>query len=554
MDLQHNLYDIYDIFQKNGILVIPKYQRGYAWSDENFAELWDDIRVHIIENNEAHFFGSLIFADRPSAGGRKYSEVIDGQQRLTTFSIFFRAMYDICPEKNGIRTQIYRKIFSDDEGQTYRLTLGDVDEKFFSTFIKQPAPARSRTGKLTSHKNIRKCYEYFIKSLEAYISESGQDVNVLINTLFERFETQTQFLLLKVPSDSDAYVIFESINAKRVDLTPAELLKNYFFSTSDREGSAALGLVQDKWSTINDNLEQYAFSPEVTTYIRHYWISNNEDTQEKNLYKTIKNGTKSNYGEIENLISGLATYSSDYALLHNISTSKSTNGLNLSSFNDINKLGYRQAHPLMLSLLSSSVTQDDFDELMSLLTSVFVRRSITKSNPNELEKVLSVSARAVRSNIQDGIKNLISDLERLNPDDESVIKSMTSRGDASIPRFILEAYEISLAAKGGKVIDKPTLEHIMPQKPESFSDWGMNEDEHTDWVQSIGNLTLLEQPINSSIKNKKFSIKRAEYEKQATDMNLTKEIVTTFKEWSLASIQARADKLSRFAIKNWPKK
>lgn len=166
MRLEDEKVDILDIFYKNDKLQIPKYQRGYKWDESSYSEMWDDISQVILDNNEHHFFGFIILSELENTNGLALYEVIDGQQRLTTFSILFRAMHDLCSESNGNKENIYEQVFSADEGNTYKLYLGDVDEPFFEKYIKRSTPERSRTGKLTSHKRIRLCYEFFVDSIQ----------------------------------------------------------------------------------------------------------------------------------------------------------------------------------------------------------------------------------------------------------------------------------------------------------------------------------------------------------------------------------------------------
>lgn len=548
MKLHHDEIDALDIFTKNSPLSVPKYQRGYSWDEENFTDLWEDITERILESDESHFFGPLILSSQANGG----YEIVDGQQRITTFTILIRAMYDLCSDSNGIRNQMYKKIISSN-GKDYKLTLGNVDEDFFEEYIKRKEPIRNRKGKITSHKKIRKAYEFFRSQLTSY-ADNYPSLDDLINDIYDRLETKAVFLLLSVETDVDAYIIFESINAKRVDLTPAELIKNYVFSVAASESAATLRSVENAWKEMNDNFAEFELSPEITEYIRHFWTSSRSDISQKQLYKQMKEDLKRNHKKVRKFVQDIANESYNYAAILNPENSESSNGLKLTSLKEIKELGVKQAQPILLALLAQEVSQPVFDKLSISITNLFVRRSIKGSNPNEVEKEFGQIARNIRNNLESGLKSLDATISTLMPTDEEVISGVTKAASISNTRFLLDRYELSLMAPGGKKIDKPTLEHIMPQSPEKNSDWGVDEETHARWVNNLGNLTLLEKPINSSVKNSAYIKKRQEYITKHSDMNMTKKLADEYESWNVSTIQKRASEIANYIVKEWPAK
>ena len=550
MRLEDEKVDILDIFYKNDTLQVPKYQRGYKWDESSYSEMWDDIATVILDKDEHHFFGFVILSEIENGSSQGEYEVIDGQQRLTTFSILFRAMHDLCSTANGNKDNIYEQVFSADGGSSYKLCLGDVDEPFFEKYIKRPQTNRSRTGKLSSHKRIRMCYEFFVDRIKQYASDNEKSEDEVVNLLYKRLQRNVHILVLKTGSDVDAYAIFESINAKRVDLTPAELLKNYFFSTASRESDAALKETQQNWDAMTNDFEDAKKSPEITDYIRHYWISSKADVQASQLYKTVKASYRQNPSRVKEFISSLKDEVELYTAIYNPQNGVVSSGIKTDSITELDSLGYRQAYPVLLSLLSQQTDQQTFDGCVRNMTSMFVRRSIAGANPNEVEKRFSSISRMLRTNLQQGLDALKSAINELTPPDDEVI-SKTTKGRTPLAKHILSEYELSLSAPGGKKLDSPTLEHVMPQQPRSYADWGVDSDEHMEWFENIGNLTLLEKPINSSVKNNAYDLKRAEYASQHTDMKQTVEIVEKYEEWGVEQIQQRANQLALFVNNRW---
>src|SRR5262245_23496730 len=104
-ELGHDLESVVSIFKNKGDFVIPRFQRGYSWEERNFKELWEDLCANVLENKQ-HFFGTMLVSSSES-DGKEVHDVIDGQQRLTTFMILFRAMLDLVEKESFLKESIY---------------------------------------------------------------------------------------------------------------------------------------------------------------------------------------------------------------------------------------------------------------------------------------------------------------------------------------------------------------------------------------------------------------------------------------------------------------
>ena len=544
----HDIVSISDLLSGSKTYKIPRYQRGYSWDETNFEELWEDIKEKTLKDEDL-FLGSMILSRNEALEGALF-EIVDGQQRLITFTILLRVMYDQLEgetDQDRFRRDIYRLIASD-QG-TYKLTLGNEDEEFFEKFIKKRERASERRGLKRSHKMIRVAYELFEDKVKRESKSGKYDSKVdFLDKLFEAIRQRTQLLEITVGDEFDAYAIFESINAKRVGLTPAELIKNYVYSAVSKS-EKDLNKVQQNWEETIDKLSPPSKEIEVTNYIRHYWIATTEDVREKELYRRIKNQYANAPSRIPNFVEELAAHSGDYAAIvyPEIITSTET-GLKVEYLARINRFNFKQTYPLILATVINDVHQNQLDTLAEILETTILRRSIRGLNPNELEEVLSSCARLMHRRGISSFEEIKKKLRVLTPTDKSVKEDLVNSSYSASSKIILEEYEI-YSGTGEKEIKNPTIEHIMPQTPGDYTDWGVSLEEHEHWLGNIGNLTLLGKPLNSSASNSIFDNKKKVY--QTSEFLITKAI-SKENSWGPDEIKSRAGRIASVVIKRWP--
>lgn len=544
----HDIDSILDILSGNKLYHVPKYQRGYSWTEENIKDLWDDIVQSCLKGRDL-FMGTLILAKKEQDGVEEY-EIIDGQQRLVTFTILFRVFYDLlASEKNSerFRRQLYSHIAV--SANTYRLTLGEEDESFFERVIKRPV-LEGLKGRKTSHKRIKTAYELLLQNVTNYLGASGfGTASELIDVIDESLRLHTQFLVITVGSDFDGYTIFESINAKRVDLTPAELIKNYFFMVASSSADD-LSLVEQAWGDMAEALSaQRNKEISVTEFMRHYWISAVGDVREKDLYRTLKEDVVASVSRVTNLMNVLPAEAINYSMLINPDLGDNySHKFRFEGMKKLNRFGFRQAYPFLLSITRRATNQEELDSTIDMLESIILRRSVVGSNPNELEELLSRYAREINQNGLACLDKLKEEVRAKLPSNEQVSSLIVSGSETPNSITILEEFERD-CTNGEKVPASKTLEHIMPQTPKDLRDWGVSHEEYIYWVGNLGNLTLLGQSLNSSIKNSAFRLKKDKY--KDSEYVITKKL-TEYNEWGLDQIHQRAKEIAEFINRRWP--
>jgi uncharacterized protein with ParB-like and HNH nuclease domain len=546
------------LFDKT-VFNIPKYQRAYSWEENNWRELWDDIKNIVLEKDKEHFLGAIIYY-HGSSNNHKYShyDVIDGQQRLTTLTILMRVIYEKLRENNEeiyirFSDEIYKKYICNKIDETFFLNLSKKDDKFFKDYVQHVNPTRNKQGKLVSNKNIRKCFDFFNERLIEYFRNNTHEKSEEICwKLKEKIEQNLVFVVVDVNTDVDAYTIFESINAKRQGLTTSDLLKNFIFSAADqiekdKPDSKKLSKTEDLWDRMEQDLEK----TEINQYIRHYWVSNYEKVFEKELYQQIKIRFQSNYPEILSFFEKVVSESEIYSSIIAGEVSALTKGAN-KALEQLRQLRNRQYYPLVLSALTSEKISDEVSQLIIDISSVAVRRSIIGKNPNELESFFSENASKLRRKeitIFDLRQTLFKDFW-IN--DEQILlelRSMDFSDQEYLAKFILKEYEIDKGVEEKK-LGKVSLEHVLPRNPENLDDWGITEDKKNEIVWNLGNLALIGQTYNSKMSNKSFKKKLPFLKKSEIKTTAS---IATLENWDEGSILERNNKLGDFIVKCWKK-
>lgn len=550
MSLNANDKKIFEILRDSRrVFVIPPYQRSYSWEAENLREFWDDLKLFAFERREQMFIGSVILCPSDEnvlpdvKAEAKYFDVIDGQQRLTTLMILLRAIYDTAiqsgVEERWVKEKIFNKYLFVEKPQEYRLRLSKADNDFFRQNVFDIDSVRMPKGKFKSHKNIVNSLKFFREVVAEFVAEREGDVKETLDSLLDRIGDSLVFVSIEAESDVDAYTIFETINAKKRDLTPSELIKNYLFSVASKERKAYADVSQ-KWEQISDQLSSSDI--DVTAFIRHYWISSHEGkVSEKRLYRTLREETDRELSKVKHLVQRLSEEVHNYSYI--ASPSGRDGGMLSQSISQLNELNLKQCYPLLLSLLATY--SDDLNQINKVAKKIIgltVRRGFADLNPNEMEKLYSDYAQKIRSK-EAGVEEL---LEALNQRDVKLSNFVADvqENDASqkISKFILSRLAEDLMTGDSLLSSEIDVEHIMPQNPKAYQSWGCDEKVHAETVELIGNKTILYKRLNQIATNDPYEKKIESYKK--SDLKLTQEVAKKYKTWSVETIKQRSKKIA----------
>jgi len=536
-------------FIGDNFLRVPIYQRSFAWERENVQELFDDIKNSY--PNE-YFIGTIVVNKKED---NDYLEIVDGQQRLATISIFYIAVRDFFREigedkkadpieRDYILKQSYRE-----EDTKPRLKLNNIDNNFYFERLIKKQTTYSPTK--TSHQRLEEIYNF----LKEYITNKYKDNIDELMDLLDFIKDKLLIIVVTVSDDVNAFTVFETLNDRGLILSQTDLIKNYLFD----KGGDKIEEAQNSWLKFTGAIEASINEQEILTYIRYYWSSKYGLTREKELYSNIKSKIREK-NQVITFLKNLEENSAFYIALTN-PTHQIWNELpkECSEYiSELLELRLYQNRPLLLAILAKwKKIPDEIKKVIKIILSWSVRNLITGSTgAGTLEQEFSRRAKLINDGSITSAKQLKESIQNLIPTDkefEDAFKIATI-SKSYIARYYLRKLEISYrTTKEISPLQNPekvTLEHILPENPNNLtSDWAdFDENKYRSYYKRIGNLTLLDKDINSEIKNGKFDLKKEFY--NSSEIFITKNIAR-YDKWTSSEIEQRQKEFAESAIRIW---
>lgn len=531
-------------------LKVPAYQRNFSWTASEIIDFWDDLQGVIYEARENYFLGSMVFILKSDNS----LEVVDGQQRLATISLLLAVIRDGFKRSDDIQraNHIDMHYLCSRELRTMepfpKLSLNEVDNDTYTKIIEESL-SLDKINQLSKDKKVihsnqllAKTYIVLYDSLKKGSSEftNLEYLANLVDIITERISC----IQIITNSEDSAYVLFETLNDRGLDLTLSDMLKNYIFSKAGKR----IEEVKHKWSEIMTFVGQKY----LKTFIRHEWMSRYGHTREKELFKKIKTQIKSNplaIDYISNLREAAIVYDAIRNPEHDIWEKHSPRCRKL--LEEIILLGTVQCYPLILSTYFAK--QKDLETILNWIVNLTVRYSIicSKGTGNLETTYAKASAYTRKKDVK--LKDIKNILLNIWPTDEEFKISFVQKtlSTPSIIKYLLSKIEIHISEDDSTIPnpDSLTVEHILPKKPDK--DWppNMRKDAFLkEWVNRIGNITLLTEPMNREAQSKRFDLKKPVYSKST--YNISKNICQ-FSDWNESSILDRQSNLAEIASKVW---
>lgn len=535
----------------SGVLYVPEYQRNYSWEEnEEIAEFWTDLENCITENYEDYFFGQIVI-HLDGVTDKKY--IIDGQQRTCTAVIIlavFRDLFDLFSCKDEEAKNIVEDIRIRNIGRwstsrdTLRLHLGKNDDLFFreNIQIKPPKHLEEYSNLTKAQENILKAYFYLYNKLEEKIKYTDDIKGKIakLSTYYKKFIESFKVICVETNDMNEAFVIFETLNARGKDLATSDLLKNYLFRMADRK----IEEVKEKWTKMIEILDKL----DATDYIRQFWNSQHSYVREKELYKKIRDNIKNTDNAI-NLTNDLLKISKLYKSLK---LPNEEQYYECKYINDIianlKAMGTASFYPVVISMEIKEISENSQKKVFKQIESLFFRNlKVANESQSQYDRFFSDVAIKVLSAPKD-MRDICTIIrEKTINDEEFDEKFLTlTIKSPTVAKFILR--EIGNLKQHELIIQddrKIHLEHIMPKQK---GKWNISKEEHQSNLNKLGNMTLLLDEFNKSVSNKSFNEKKEMYKK--SDIVITKDLIK-FKEWNIGTIIKRQKELGQVAKKRW---
>ncbi|GAA7374711.1 DUF262 domain-containing protein [Helicobacter pylori] len=536
---------INDFFALTGtIFSIPVYQRNYTWEEENCEKLLQDI-ISISQNKKTHFMGSITYIlhlidDEKSLRKLQEFVIIDGQQRITTLMLLLKAIETKIPNE-GIKKEIDNLL--NITGQRLRLKPIKSDKEAFDLVM------QNRSHEIQGVSHIRNNYKFFTKELEVYLSKG-----VRIEEIYGAF------LRLKIVAiglelgEDDPQVVFESINATGVQLKGLDFIRNYLMmgENSDKQNH----LYNTYWVPLEDWLGEKDLNDFIKIYLRIYFEDRLKEG-EREVYDALKAHHRDNFpNDIQALMSDMREYGRiyqifldrDHYFLHRGDPQQLAN-LRLR-IKDLTKIKFGVAKPFILRCArdfeEGKLDYENFCEILQILTSYFVRRSVCRDPTATLNKVLYSLYKQLENVSADALKRYLGKSvgEAAFPNDDRIKAAFAVCNAAAnqVRKFILLEIEKLSNAEPPKEEDLE-VEHFYPQTP--TQEWrDMVGDYFTfeqDCLDNFGNLTLSGQ--NQRLGNKSYEAKIALMEEYSS-LHLNDYFINNTHSWGIEEVRNRSEYLA----------
>ena len=541
------------------IYTIPQYQRPYTWDTQNFEVLWEDLTdayqeyiTALAENKkpEFYFLGPVVFVKNTMK--RSY-DIIDGQQRSTTFHVMLWYLYRRVTDDTEKARLLQILMFLNKDAKL------KVSSKDAATFLK----IRETDDSVEGISRMAECANYFKSKIKELTDP---------NFFSEFLRDYTQFIVIVAEDYSKAWDLFIGLNGKGEPLNPTDLVKAFVCGRSD-VGDAAGAIWEEKILPLKEDSTAYLLF--LTRFKSKKFVSAN------NLFKEISKLFPKTINTLD-----ISEYSQIFYWFWHVSIDiiphQFTGGFNFSleakkSLRVLRDLGRRDLTTLLFQYAEAFGSKSIFDEaFLKLLASYQIRMAISRKRSRERKFIGWFKDSEFKSEpIQNDTR---TEQEKLLQDKQQALSliSQTLKGDApdnntfealvqlagyhgNYPaRIILRHYEEG--ERGNKTISDYQLEHLMPQTgTDDFwypmanvidGNGEIDTDSYNSIVNNIGNLFVIDPTTNNEVKNFAFDVKKSFYQQHLKDWSIAR-ITLSKTDWTPTDIKTRASQIAIWARDYW---
>ncbi|MBO8142800.1 MAG: DUF262 domain-containing protein [Firmicutes bacterium] len=547
-----------DFLRKSPQFIIPIYQRQYSWTERQCRQLWDDIiRAGSSNDVAAHFVGSIVYIEEGIYQVTSQSRllVIDGQQRLTTISLLLEALARHVGDREPVEGFSAKKIRSyylmnplEEGDRAYKLLLTETDRDTLNAIVCQKELPAEHSVRVAQN------FEFFKEQVAAL----GDDLTVLCHGL-------TKLVIVDIAltrGQDNPQLIFESMNSTGLELTQADLIRNFILMGLEPEHQTRL--YRDYWRQMERAIGQEAYGNHFDAFMRHYLtLRTGEIPRKDDVYEVFKAyARRPDVAEkgVDALVADIHRFANYYCAM---ALGQEQDKELAAAFRDLRELKVDVAWPFLLELYEDYrqglLPKKDFLRAVRLVESYVFRRAVCGIPANSLDKTFATFRRALDKNrylesIEAHFLSLPS--YRRFPRDEEFERELKRR---DLYNFRSRSYWLRRIENDGRKepvpVDEYTIEHILPQNENLSPEWqkalGPNwKKVQETWLHTLGNLTLT--GYNSEYSDRPFPEKRdmpGGFRESPLRLN---QGLGEVEVWNEEAIQARADRLAKLALEVWP--
>ncbi len=467
--------------------------------------------------------------------------IIDGQQRITTIMLLLKAI-ETKIQNEGIKKEINNLLNL--SGQRLRLKPIKSDREAFDLVM------QNKSYNIQGVSHIKNNYKFFTKELDKYL-DKGYRIEEIYGT----------FLRLKIVAigleigEDDPQVVFESINATGVQLKGLDLIRNYLMMGENSDNQKHL--YETYWVPLEDWLGEKDLNEFIKTYLRIYL----EDIKggEREVYYALKAHHRDNFpNNIQALMSDMREYGRIYQIFldrdhHFLECGDSQQLAKLRlCIKDLVKIKFGVAKPFILRCArdfeEGKLDYENFHEILQILISYYVRRSVCGDPSPTLTRVLYSLYRQLGENVSaDALKRYLGKSvgQAVFPNDDRIRAAFLVRNAYAVNQvckfILLEIEKLSNAEPPRE--ENLEVEHFYPKTP--TQEWRDKVGDYftfeQDYLNNFGNLTLTGQ--NSRLGNKSYEAK-IELMEQHSSLHLNDYFINNTDSWGIEEVKARSEYLA----------
>lgn len=533
-------------------IFVPAYQRAYAWDIEQVSQFVVDLQDYISSHsNSKYYFGHFLFEDK---GKRNYA-IIDGQQRLTTITIFISAIYS---RIKSLRQLSEEELFTYGAmikvGQTYRFSTVDYDCQLFKDYVVNQIKTDTNGLATESQKRIVTAYDYFCRIMsnmnEATLSELMSAVvnaSCTTHTVNDEAEAIQMFIFQnnrgKKPSD--------------LEIIKAQFLYNiHLYALDDEEKHELVTEIKNRFEEVYKYvsiIEDKVKEDDVLIYAtRVFFNSLGEKNAVQKIYSELDKDTRIDF--IRNFTHSLVMCFEFIAAF--LKKEKSDFDFHVLYVVSVPAL----MMPFIVKAYRYNVEEEDFKRLAKAMLSIFMRNRVVGTRA-----ILTWRLSEVFQNFEGDVQPIIDRIEWMKVQDsgfwgywnnKEFNRALYGWLNRDVIKMILWEYENYLIEEGKPgypllrydAIIKPQLEHIAPQTENPESGYCKYDEEFKQsYLDSLGNYLLLSAQHNISIGNIPFEEKRKTYT-QLLQQQEVRDMTETDRTWNKEKIDLRKTKIIKFVL------
>ncbi|MBM3214028.1 DUF262 domain-containing protein [Candidatus Poribacteria bacterium] len=543
-----------DFLQGPKQFIIPIYQRTYSWTQKQCEQLWNDIRRTQDPFSPGHFIGSIVYIERGlyHTSSVPHLLVIDGQQRLTTISLLLEAL------ARAIEQQRTESLINPRRLRNYYLFNAEEEDdlRFKLLLTQNDKPTLCR---LLTHKSLPQPHSRRIVENHAFftdrIAKSGVDLRAL-------YEGISKLIVVDISLDrghDNPQLIFESLNSTGLELSQADLIRNYVLM--GLEPKEQNELYSDYWFPMEQSFGHADYAAQFDRFMRDYLtVKTGTIPNIRAVYEEFKAYVQSlPSASIHEIVADIYRFSQFFV---RFALEREPDGAILEALNDVNTLKVDVAYPFLLELFDDweqgRIERDGVLEILRLTESYVFRRAVCGIPTNSLNKTFATLARELdKERYVESFKAalLLKDSYRRFPDDEEFKRELAAKDLYNFRSRNYWLRRLENHERRERVnVDEYTIEHVMPQNENLSPEWRSELGDdwrqvHARYLHTLGNLTLTR--YNPELRDRPFGEKR-EMAGGFRDSPLRlNDFLRHVERWNAEAINARAETLANKAVVVW---